>query len=36
MEIREIFLVGIDWIDFALDRDQWRAFVKALMNSHIP
>jgi hypothetical protein len=28
MDIREIVWDGVDWIDVAQDRDQWRALVK--------
>jgi hypothetical protein len=27
---------GIDWIDLAQDRDQWRALVKMVMNLWVP
>jgi hypothetical protein len=27
---------GIDWIDLAQDRDQWRALVRAVMNLRVP
>jgi hypothetical protein len=27
---------GIDWIDLAQDRNQWRALVKAVMNLRVP
>jgi hypothetical protein len=27
---------GIDWIDLALNRDRWRAFVNAVMNLGVP
>jgi hypothetical protein len=27
MDLREIGLDGVDWIDMAHDRDQWRALV---------
>jgi hypothetical protein len=30
--LREIGWNGIDWIDLAQDRDQWRAFVKTVTN----
>jgi hypothetical protein len=26
----------MDWIDLAQDRDRWQAYVKAVMNLHIP
>jgi hypothetical protein len=29
-------LRGIDWIDLAQDRDQWRALVNAVMNLWVP
>jgi hypothetical protein len=28
MDLREIGWDGIDWIDLAQDRDQWKALVK--------
>jgi hypothetical protein len=31
MYLREIGWGGIDWIDLAQDRDQWRALVKTVM-----
>jgi hypothetical protein len=27
---------GMDWINLALDRDRWRAPVKAVMNLQVP
>jgi hypothetical protein len=36
MDLREIGWDGMDWIDLAQDRDQWRALVKAAMNLRIP
>jgi hypothetical protein len=30
MDLREIGWNGMDWIDLAKDRDQWRALVKFL------
>jgi hypothetical protein len=31
MDLREIGLYGMDWIDLAQDRDQWRALVNTVM-----
>jgi hypothetical protein len=36
MDLREIGWAGGDWINLAQDRDQWRAFVKAVMNLRVP
>jgi hypothetical protein len=27
---------GVDWIDLAEDRDQWRALVNTVMNLRVP
>jgi hypothetical protein len=27
---------GMDWIDLAKNRDQWRAFVNTVMNLRVP
>jgi hypothetical protein len=32
MDLREIEWGGMDWIDLAQDRDQWRALVNTVMN----
>jgi hypothetical protein len=32
MDVREIGWDGMDWIDLAQDRDQWRVLVNAVMN----
>jgi hypothetical protein len=32
MDLREIGWDGMDWIDLAQDRDQWRALVNTVMN----
>jgi hypothetical protein len=32
MDLREIRWGGMDWIDLAQDRDQWRALVSTVMN----
>jgi hypothetical protein len=31
MDLREIGWDGVDWIDTAQDRDQWRALVKSVL-----
>jgi hypothetical protein len=33
---REIEWGGMDWINLAQNRDQWRALVNALMNLRVP
>jgi hypothetical protein len=33
---REIGWDGVDWIDLAQDRDQWRALVNTVMNLPVP
>jgi hypothetical protein len=33
MDLREI---GMDWIDLAQNRDQWRALVNTVMNLQVP
>jgi hypothetical protein len=35
MYLREIGWGGMDWINLAQDRDQWRAPVKTLMNLRV-
>jgi hypothetical protein len=32
MDLREIGLGDVDWIQLAQDRDQWQAVVSAVMN----
>jgi hypothetical protein len=32
MDLREIRWDGVDWIDMAQDRDQWRALVNTVLN----
>jgi hypothetical protein len=27
---------GVDWIDMAQDRDQWRALVNTVLNLRVP
>jgi hypothetical protein len=36
IDLREIEWDGMDWIDVAQDRDQWRALVNQEMNMLIP
>jgi hypothetical protein len=36
MELKEIGWGGMDWIDLAQDRDQWRALVYTIMNLWVP
>jgi hypothetical protein len=36
MDLREIGWDGIDWIDLAEDRDQWRALMNTVMNLRVP
>jgi hypothetical protein len=36
MDLKEIGLDYIDWIDLAQDRDQWRALVNTVMNLRVP
>jgi hypothetical protein len=36
IELREIGWGGMDWIDLAQDRDQWRAVVDTVMNFWVP
>jgi hypothetical protein len=36
MDLREIGWGGVDRIDMAEDRDQWRAVVNIIMNLQIP
>jgi hypothetical protein len=35
MDLREIGWDGMDWIDLAQDRNQWRALVNAIMNLRV-
>jgi hypothetical protein len=35
-DLREIGWDGMDWLDLAQDRDQWRALVNTVMNLRFP
>jgi hypothetical protein len=36
IDLREIRRSGMNWIDLAQDRDQWRALVNTVMNLWVP
>jgi hypothetical protein len=36
MNLRDIGWGGMDWINLAQDRDQWRTLVNTVMNLRIP
>jgi hypothetical protein len=36
IDLREIGSDGMDWIDVAQNRDQWRALVNMVMNLRVP
>jgi hypothetical protein len=36
MDLREIGWDGMNWIDLAQDRNQWRALVNTVMNLRVP
>jgi hypothetical protein len=36
MDLREIGWDGVDWIDMAEDRNQWRALVNSVLNLPFP
>jgi hypothetical protein len=36
MDLKEIGSDGVDWIDLAQNRDQWRALVNTVMNLRVP
>jgi hypothetical protein len=35
-DLRNIGWDGVDWIELAQDRDQWRALVKTVMKLRVP
>jgi hypothetical protein len=36
MDLREKGCDGVDWIDMAQDRDQWKALVNTVLNFRVP
>jgi hypothetical protein len=36
MDLREIGWDGVDWINMAQDRDQWRALLNTVLNIRVP
>ena len=36
MDLQDVRLGGLDWIDLAQDRKEWRALVNSLMNLGCP
>jgi hypothetical protein len=36
MDLTEIGWDGMDWIELAQNRDQWRALVNTIMNLRVP
>jgi hypothetical protein len=36
MDLGEVGWDGVDWIELAEDRDQWRASVNTMMNLRVP
>jgi hypothetical protein len=36
IDLREKVWNGMDWIDLAQDRDQWRALMNTVMNLRVP
>jgi hypothetical protein len=36
IDLSEIGWDGVDWVDLAQDRDQWKALVNTVMNLRVP
>jgi hypothetical protein len=36
MDLRDIVCNGVEWIDVARDRNQWRALVNMVLNLQVP
>jgi hypothetical protein len=36
MDLRELGWDGVEWMDIAQDRDQWRALVNTVLNLLVP
>jgi hypothetical protein len=36
IHLRETGWDGVDWVDLAQDREQWRALVNTVMNLRVP
>jgi hypothetical protein len=36
IDLREIAWDGVDWIDMAQDREQWRALVNMVLKLRVP
>ena len=36
IDLQEVGLMGMDWIDLAQDRDRWLALVNVVMNIQLP
>jgi hypothetical protein len=36
LDLKEIYLEDVDWVDLAQDRDLWEALVNMVMNLQVP